>query len=105
MLRWKREHGLYFKFDRIGSFNLHGQKQPPEVFCKKILQHRCFSAKFAKFLRTPILKNISKRLFLQVNLETSEWRHLTTMFMKFKDTFVFDINFERICSTIYLQNG
>ena len=26
-------------------------------FCKKRLQNRCFSVKFAKFLRTPILKN------------------------------------------------
>ena len=65
------------------------QKQPPEVFCKKKgvpkkftnfirkhlcwslfliklqaikkkLQHRCFTMKFAKFLRTPMLKNICK---------------------------------------------
>ena len=28
----------------------------PEVFCKKV--HTCFPVKFAKFLRTPILKNI-----------------------------------------------
>ena len=70
------------------------QKQPPEVFCrkkflknfanftgkhlcwsdflikfvknfvKKRLQHRFFTVKFAKFLRTPILKKIYKRLLL-----------------------------------------
>ena len=34
-------------------------------FIKKRLQHRCFPMKLAKFLRTPILKNICKRLFLQ----------------------------------------
>ena len=33
-------------------------------FIKMRLQHRCFPVKFAKFLRTLILKNICKRLFL-----------------------------------------
>ena len=33
---------------------------------KKILQHRCFTVKFAKFLRTPILKNICERLLLKI---------------------------------------
>ena len=36
-------------------------------FIKKILQHRCFPMKFAKFLRTPILKNIFERLLLFVS--------------------------------------
>ena len=40
------------------------QKQPPEVFCKERVQHRCFPVKFTKLLRTPILKNIYKRLLL-----------------------------------------
>ena len=31
-------------------------------FIKKRLQHRCFPVKFAKFLRTPILKSICERL-------------------------------------------
>ena len=31
-------------------------------FIEMRLQHRCFPVKFAKFLRTPILKNISERL-------------------------------------------
>ena len=34
-------------------------------FIKKRLQHRCFPVKFAKFLRTPILKNICGRLLLK----------------------------------------
>ena len=58
------------------------QKQPPEVLCKKVflkisqisqenicvvvslkrLQHRCFPVKFAKFLKTPVLRNICERL-------------------------------------------
>ena len=33
-------------------------------FVEKRLQHRCFSVKFAKILRTPILKNIYERLLL-----------------------------------------
>ena len=35
-------------------------------FTKKRLQHRCFLMNIATFLRTPILKNISERLFAQV---------------------------------------
>ena len=35
----------------------------PATF-KKRFQHRCFLKKFAKFLRTPILKNICERLLL-----------------------------------------
>ena len=35
-------------------------------FIKKRLQHRCFPAKFAKFLKTSILKNIWERLLLSL---------------------------------------
>ena len=38
----------------------------PASFLKKKLQHKCFPVKFAKLLRTPILKNICKRLLLEV---------------------------------------
>ena len=34
---------------------------------QEILQHGCFPMKFAKFLRTPILKNICERLLLFVS--------------------------------------
>ena len=37
-------------------------------FIKKRLRHRCFPVKFAKFLRTPILKNICERLPLALGL-------------------------------------
>ena len=40
-------------------------------FIKKRLQHRCFSVKFAEFLRISILKNIWEGLFLTV-LKTSK---------------------------------
>ena len=35
-------------------------------FFKRRLQHKCFPVKFANLLRTPVLKNISKRLLLEV---------------------------------------
>ena len=35
------------------------------IFIQKILQHRCFPVSIAKFLRTPILKNICKQLTLE----------------------------------------
>ena len=31
-------------------------------FIKKRLRHRCFPVNYAKFLRAPVLKNISERL-------------------------------------------
>ena len=37
-------------------------------FIKKRLQHRCFPVKFAKLLRTLILKNICKRFLLEVDI-------------------------------------
>ena len=36
-------------------------------FIKKRLQDRCFPVKFAKFLRTPISKNICEGLLLKCN--------------------------------------
>ena len=38
----------------------------PVSLLKKRLQHKGVSVKFTKLLRTPILKNISKRLLLEV---------------------------------------
>ena len=35
-------------------------------FYKKRLQHKCFPVKFAKLLKTPILKNICKRLLREI---------------------------------------
>ena len=84
---------IYFSSVLKLQTNVH-QRLPREVFCKKRcsykllklhretpvlgsllinldaltllkrLQHRCFSVKFAKFLRTCILKNICERLLL-----------------------------------------
>ena len=38
----------------------------PATLLKKRLWHRCFTKNFAKFLRTPFLRNTSGRLLLQV---------------------------------------
>ena len=38
----------------------------PAILLKKTLQHRCFTVNFAKYFRTPIFKNICKRLLLFV---------------------------------------
>ena len=37
----------------------------PATLLKKRLQHRCFPVSIAKFVRTPILKNIGERLLLE----------------------------------------
>ena len=36
----------------------------PATLLKKRLRHRCFPVNFAKFLRTPLLQNTSRRLVL-----------------------------------------
>ena len=42
-----------------------------DLFIKKRLRHRCFLVEFAKFLKTPILKNICERLPLYIlNIRT-----------------------------------
>ena len=53
--------------------------QPCNI-AKKILQHRCFPVGIAKFLRTPILKNICKRLFLIVNCSKIILKHFKKVF-------------------------
>ena len=43
-----------------------------DSFITKGLQHRCFSVKIAKFLKTSILKDICERLIL--NFIDSKWK-------------------------------
>ena len=45
-------------------------------FINKILQHRCFPMNIAKFLRTPILKNISERLILVRDFLLSKYSNI-----------------------------
>ena len=48
----------------VGVFLIKSVKN----FVKKRLQHRCSPVKFAKFLRTPILKNKCERLLPSIDL-------------------------------------
>ena len=47
----------------------------PATLLKKRLQHRCFPVNIAKFLRTPTLKNICKRLLLSIRLKLSKFKN------------------------------
>ena len=71
-------------------------------FIKKIFQHGCFSVKFTKFLRAPILKNICKRLLL--NQEWHEhptplvqwnwwWKHLPCSGVKREAKVIYEVVF------------
>ena len=53
------------------SFLINMQAWGLATLLKNRKWHRCFPVNFAKFLRTPILKNISERLVLENNLEMS----------------------------------
>ena len=56
--RWSVKKGVLKKFT-----NFTGNTCVVVSFQKRI-QHRCFPVKFTEFLRIPILKDISKWLFL-----------------------------------------
>ena len=47
-------------------FNKVAGLRPATFLLKKTPQHRCFPVNITKFLRTPILKNISERLLLKL---------------------------------------
>ena len=44
----------------------------PSTLLKKILQNTCFTVNIVKFLKTPILKNISEQLLLILSSPSSE---------------------------------
>ena len=46
------------------------------VFLVKLFQHGCFPVNIAKFLRTPVLKNIWEWLLLKVVFKSNEEQHL-----------------------------
>ena len=52
-----------------------GKNQSWSLFLIKLFQHRCFPVNIAKFLRTPILKNICKQLLLNVVFNSNEEQH------------------------------
>ena len=57
---------LFFFYISIYGSSHWGCSVKKGVFIKKRLQQRCFPVKFAKFLRTPNLKNICERLLLNL---------------------------------------
>ena len=46
------------------------------LYLIKFFQHRCFPVNVAKFLRTPILKNICERLLLNVVFSSNGKQHM-----------------------------
>ena len=76
-------------------------------FIQKRLQHRCFPVSIAKFLRTPISKNVYKRLLLLVVIYCIKTRLTFSFILKHKTTlfylllFVF-IRFIIRCNSISL---
>ena len=55
------------QYSQENTFLIHLQALRPGA-PENRLQHRCFTVKFVKFLRTPILKNIYERLLLPINV-------------------------------------
>ena len=49
-------------------------------FIKERLQHRCFPENIAKFLKTPVLKNICERLLLLIVIFSRENNHMQCCF-------------------------
>ena len=60
----------------------------PATLLKKRLQHWCFPVKFAKFLRTPILRNIWERLLLTPIKFRLIWRLTMTSTKKVHINFI-----------------
>ena len=66
---------LEFLFNKVAGFQVYN-------FIKKSLQHRCFPVRFAKFLRTTILKIICERLLLSVKVSLLvNPLHVTSVFL------------------------
>ena len=59
----------------IGKYLCWNQFLRACSFIKKKSQHRCYSVKFAKFLKTPILKNICERLLLYFHFNSHHHFH------------------------------
>ena len=64
---------LFNKVAGLKACNFIKKESPTQSckFVKKGLQYRCFSVKFAKFSRTPILKNTSSDCFCQTHTSFS----------------------------------
>ena len=79
-------------------------------FLEKRLQQRYFPEKYAKFLRTPILKNICKRLLLNVeNFKQLSKENAAKLFKDFKIknattdkySFIYVLYYKEIISSLF----
>ena len=78
-------------FNRVADFR-------PATILKKRLEHKCFPVNIAKFLRTPILKNICERLLLQ--LAALGWVTSTSMYLSLMGRTIISIGTFRAQSNI-----
>ena len=84
------------------SFFLNKLQARPVTLLRKRLWHRCFLVNFAKFLRTPSLRNTFGRLlsdlyFFQKFFKLSKNLHCFLFYKNMNSGIVSDI-FEKICS-------
>ena len=66
----KISEAVTWRFPVKNLFLEISQNSQEKETIKKRVQHRCFPVKFAKFLRTPTLKNICERLLVKTSTET-----------------------------------
>ena len=66
----------------------------PATLLKKRLWHRCFPMNFAKFLKTPFLQNISRRLLLQQTKNTPKFSCLKNIFGKMLKSLIINVDFK-----------
>ena len=78
-------------FNRVADFR-------PATILKKRLEHKCFPVNIAKFLRTPILKNICERLLLQP--AALGWVTSTSMYLSLMGRTIISIGTFRTQSNI-----
>ena len=78
--------GCFNAIDFLGTLGLKAYN-----FIKKRLRHRCFPVNIAKFLSTPILKNICKRLLLWMCVLWTPLVKVASLPSLFRFSFIFDI--------------
>ena len=73
-VKFTREH-LYqnLLFNKVAGLR-------PATLLKKKLWHRCFPINFAKFLRTPLLRNTSRRLLLYLTFHSIQYPKINPCF-------------------------
>ena len=69
-------------YARDSFFNKVAGQARPATLLKKSLWHRCFPVNFARFLRTPFLKNSSGQLLLFLNPENRSFENASIVTFK-----------------------